>query len=62
MGPNYLPGKKEHLFSRKKILGMIVFAGRRQEPVESVSVLCIRILPYSNTTSIIVSSSIHLKV
>eukprot|EP00802_Teleaulax_amphioxeia_P003716 Tamp_03719.p1 GENE.Tamp_03719~~Tamp_03719.p1 ORF type:complete len:624 (+),score=142.25 Tamp_03719:66-1874(+) len=38
MGPNYLPGKKEHLFSRKKILGMIVFAGRRQEPVESVSV------------------------
>ena len=39
MGPNYIPGKKEHFFPRKKILGMLLFAGLRQEPVESVS-LC----------------------
>jgi len=38
MGPNYQPGKKEHLFARKKILGMTLFAGKRQEPVERVSV------------------------
>jgi hypothetical protein len=39
MGPNYIPGKKEHFFPRKKILGMLLFAGLRQEPVESVSVV-----------------------
>ena len=38
MGPNYQPGKKDHLFARKKILGMTLFAGRRQEPVERVGV------------------------
>ena len=30
MGPNYVPGKKEDLFVRKKILGMTVIAGKCQ--------------------------------
>ena len=36
MGPNYLPGRKEDLFAHKRILGMIFFAGKRQEPVDCV--------------------------
>ena len=38
MGPNYVHGKKEHQFMHKKIIGMMIFAGKRQEQVDSVSV------------------------
>ena len=29
-GPNYEPGKKDDLFAHKKILGMILTAGKRE--------------------------------
>jgi elongation factor 2 len=37
MGPNYVPGKKEDL-NVKSIQRVIIFMGRRQDPVESVPV------------------------
>jgi elongation factor 2 len=35
MGPNYIPGKKEDLYI-KSIQRVVIFMGRRQDPVESV--------------------------
>lgn len=37
MGPNYVPGKKEDVY-QKSIQRVILFMGRKQEPVESVPV------------------------
>jgi len=37
MGPNYVPGKKEDVYN-KSIQRVILFMGRKQEPVESVPV------------------------